>query len=135
MALFVFDDSLRLGVTEIDDQHARFVDYINEIDASLERGESTENFLRILQQLLDYAVEHFSSEEALMRKHDYPGYKGHKEIHSATVDELWDFDIRMMADHEEETRAFLDFVVNWLKNHIQGTDTELAAFLKKKGVS
>lgn len=133
MSLFVFDDSLRLGVAEIDEQHARFVDYINQIDAALERGESTENFLGILQQLLDYAVEHFSCEEALMRKHGYPGYEGHKQIHSATVDELWNFDIRMMADHQQETRAFLDFVVSWLKNHILGTDSQLAAFLKKKG--
>ena len=135
MALFVFDDSLRLGVAEIDEQHQRFVGYINEIDAALERGEKTESFLVILQQLLDYAVEHFTAEEALMRKYDYPGYNGHRDIHSATTDELWDFDIRIMADHEEETREFLDFVINWLRNHILVTDQELATFLKSKGVS
>jgi len=135
MALFVFDDSYRLGIAEIDQQHLRFVDYINEIDAALKRNENTETFLSILQQLLDYAVEHFSSEEALMRKHAYPGYEGHKEIHSHTLGELFEFDMRIMADHEEETRAFLDFAVAWLKNHILHTDYELATFLKKKGVS
>lgn len=135
MALFDFDDSLRLGIAEIDEQHARFIDYINETDAALERGENTEKFLSILQKLMDYAVEHFSCEGALMRQHGYPGYEGHNEIHRHTLGELLEFDIRMMADHEEETRVFLDFLVGWLKNHILHTDYELAAFLKNKGVS
>ena len=46
MALFVFDDSYRLGIAEIDQQHLRFVDYINEIDAALKRNENTETYPR-----------------------------------------------------------------------------------------
>lgn len=135
MTLFVFDESLKVGISEIDEQHGRFINYINETWEALDRGDDKEEFLYILNKLLDYAMEHFSSEEALMREYGYPGYQEHKKVHSDTADELFEFDVRLLADDEKESRAFLEFLTQWLKNHILVTDMVLAAYLKEKGVS
>ena len=135
MTHLVFDDSLKLGITEIDQQHARFVGYINETWDALDRGDDKEEFLYILNKLLDYAMEHFSSEEALMREFDYPDYESHKTAHTETAADLFEFDIRLLAGDQQEARAFLDFLTNWLKNHILKTDVRLAAYLKERGVN
>ncbi len=135
MSIFVFDDSFKVGISEIDEQHSRFVGYINDTWDALERGEEKEEFLHILNKLLDYAMEHFSSEEALMREHGYPDYEAHKAVHSDTAADLFDFDVRLLADDPVESRAFVEFLTQWFKNHIQVTDLKLAAFLKERGVS
>lgn len=135
MSIFVFDESLKVGITEIDQQHGKFVGYINDAWDALERGEGKNEFLHILNTLLDYAMEHFSCEEALMREHGYPDYEAHKAVHSDTASELFDFDVRLLADDPVESRAFVQFMTDWLKNHILVTDRKLAAFLKSKGVS
>jgi hemerythrin-like metal-binding protein len=135
MSIFVFDDSLKVGIAEIDQQHGKFIDYINATWDALERGDSREEFLHILNQLLDYAIEHFSSEEALMREYDFPGYDAHKAVHSDTAADLFDFDVRLLANDPIESRAFVEFLTQWLKNHILVTDRQLAAFLKARGVS
>ncbi|WP_207061348.1 bacteriohemerythrin [Motiliproteus sp. SC1-56] len=135
MSKFVFDDSLRLGITLIDEQHSRFIGYINDTWDALERGDSSAEFLPILNQLLDYVVEHFSCEEALMREHGYPGYRDHKERHNQTAAELFDFDLRLLVNDREESAAFLNFLTAWLRNHILVVDKELATFLRDKGIS
>ena len=135
MSTFVFDDALKLGIAEIDEQHGRFIGYINDTLDALNEGKDREEFLYILNRLLDYAMEHFTSEEALMRQHDYPGYEVHKQLHNETASELFDFDRRLLADDPEESRAFVAFLIGWLKNHILEVDKELAAFLKQKGIS
>lgn len=132
---FVFDESLRLGIKVLDEQHGRFIGYINDTWEALERGDGCEEFLHILNQLLDYALEHFSCEEALMREHGYPDYEAHKQRHSDTAGELFDFDLRLLANDRQESEAFLRFLTDWLQHHIKVVDVELAAFLKSKGVN
>ncbi len=133
MEKFVFDDSLKLGISLIDEQHGRFIGYINDTWEALERGDSKEEFLHILNQLMDYVMVHFSDEEALMKEFDYPGLSEHRKKHSTTTGELFDFDIRLMSDDPEEVKAFLNFLTDWLRNHINVVDRELATYLKEKG--
>lgn len=135
MSVFEFDQSLQLGIAAIDEQHKRFIGYINDAWDALERNEGSDEYLFILNQLMDYAMEHFSFEESLMRDHGYPGYADHKASHDETAAELFEFDMRLLADNPEESRAFVQFLQDWLQNHIKVVDIELATYLKSKGVS
>ncbi|MEH6626397.1 MAG: hemerythrin family protein [Motiliproteus sp.] len=133
MDKFVFDDSLKLGVSLIDEQHGLFIGYINDTWEALERKDSKDEFLHILNQLMDYVLVHFSDEEELMKEFEYPGLIEHRQNHSRTTDELFGFDVRLMSDDPEAAKAFLDFLADWLRNHINVVDRELAAYLKDKG--
>lgn len=135
MSVFEFDQSLHLGIEAIDAQHARFIGFINDAWEAMEREDKHDEFLFILNQLMDYTMEHFSFEEALMREHGYPGYAEHKKNHSTTAEQLFEFDLRLLADNPSESRAFVQFLQDWLQNHIKVVDIELAAYLKSKGVS
>ncbi|WP_210396620.1 bacteriohemerythrin [Motiliproteus sediminis] len=135
MSVFEFDQSLQLGVQAIDEQHKRFIGYINDAWDALERGDDSEEYLYILNQLMDYAMEHFSFEESLMREFQYPGYDDHKQNHNRTAEQLFEFDMRLLAASPDDCRAFVQFLQDWLQNHIKVVDVELASFLKSKGVS
>ncbi len=133
MSKFFFDQSLKLDIAIIDQQHERFIGYINDTRDALERGDSKEEFLHILNQLMDYVLVHFSTEEQLMREFGYPELKAHRENHNRTTDELFAFDMRLMADDPKAATEFLDFLTDWLRNHISVVDRELANWLKSKG--
>lgn len=130
-----FDDKLKLGVPAIDQQHEHFIGIIDEAWEIHQAGNASGELLPVLGALIDYALKHFSDEEELMRKFDYPDYLEHKEMHDQTTHDLFGFDVRLLSDHPEEAQAFLNFLASWLGKHIQEIDKKLAAFLIERGVA
>ena len=125
--------ALSVGVDEIDDQHrelfrraARLLDGIN-------RGEP-EEIGTLVDFLHEYAVTHFGAEEAFMREEAFPGYVRHKAEHDRFISDL----LALAREHERKgSGAFLSLKVNhwlvqWLKEHVSGTDAELGRFLQRR---
>ncbi|RMG85450.1 MAG: hypothetical protein D6708_15740 [Candidatus Dadabacteria bacterium] len=83
-----------------------------------------------------YAVEHFATEEALMQRHGYPGYAEHRAIHEAFKKDFG----ALAAEYDRNpeklsvTIQVQRRVMDWLRGHILGTDQEMGAFLRGKGV-
>lgn len=135
MEAIVFDGSLELGIKEIDDQHRQFVGYINETREAIERGERGVELIRILNKLLDYGVHHFTTEERLLEKWDYPEIDEHRRKHTETASQLFDFDVRLLGDDPAASEAFVQFLSDWLINHIQKDDRHYADFLATQGIT
>lgn len=135
MAFFVFSDDLRVRVQEIDDQHARLVELINELLEAMKKGEAKQALGGILTQLAEYAIFHFSTEEKHMVKHQYPSFRTHKREHADFIAKVEVF----VRDFESGKLALsldiMNFLRDWLTNHIKGTDKKLGAFLSTRGVS
>ncbi len=134
MTKFVFDKSLELGVTLIDDQHRRWVGYLNDAWDGLERGEQGKDFFYLLNQLMDYALQHFCDEEALMKQAGYPEYEAHRARHNEITEELFGFDLTLLSNEPDSAEKFLQFMTEWLRNHIDVVDREMADSLRAKGV-
>ena len=82
--------------------------------------------------LLDYTKQHFSDEEAIQMKNQYPDYMRHKKIHEDFKRTAADF-VRKI-ESEGPTIANVGqintLLAGWLLNHIKGEDKKLAAYLK-----
>jgi len=125
-------DSLAIGVEEIDSQHKELIRRFNSLLTACEAGKGIDELKKLLTFLDDYVVEHFSNEERLQRKYNYPSYASHKMEHDSFV-------ARIKAVQEEiksegvaihnviETNNML---LKWLLNHISKVDIELGKFLK-----
>ena len=134
MALFEWKDSYSVGLDSIDKQHKMLVDSLNELHEAMLNGEANDVIAGILKGLSDYIGIHFSYEESLMKKHTYMGYEEHKQIHNEFVEKVNKFNQDFTKGKLMLSLEVMNFLKNWLKNHIMGKDKEYGPFLASRGV-
>lgn len=134
MPLFDWNDTFRVNVAAIDEQHKKLVGLINEFHDSTEKRRADEILARLLADLLDYADYHFRTEEALMNEHGYPGRGTHVGDHDDFRDRVLHFERIRSWVNQDMSSDIAQFLTNWLTFHIKGTDRQLGKFLNAKGV-
>ena len=125
----VLDDTLTVGIEEIDDDHNKLVNLLNILNHSITEGAATDYVEAVLDELINCTVWHFSHEERLMLKYGYDGYEEHRTEHQDLINsarELKKKFIQMRQLDEKEDLAFLE---RWLTEHILVADTRLASYL------
>jgi len=134
MAFVTWDDSMSVGVKEIDDQHKILMSLINEFHDWTEQKKEQEVLDSVFEELINYTKYHFSAEERRMKQFSYIGYLEHKREH----DELTGTVMSLKAKHDKgdakvssEVSALLK---DWLTKHIQGTDKKYTPFFNSQGL-
>ena len=134
MSIFDWDEfNLSLGISTIDDQHKKLFALINKI---WDAGEASElhDLEKIVSELKDYTVYHFSAEIEYMSQLDYPKIDEHKKKHNEFVDKVLEYEEMTKKDGitpKEESVLMFNYLVNWLSTHIDKTDREYSNFIKK----
>jgi hemerythrin-like metal-binding protein len=135
MALIVWDCKLETGHGKIDEQHKSLVEIVNRLHGAMKQGKGRGELEGILVFLKDYTVTHFAMEEELMDRHRYAGAAKHKQIHADLVRQVADLVGKFQAGKASLTLDVMNFLEEWLVQHIQGEDYRFAQDLKGKGVS
>jgi len=91
VAFFVWDPKYSVGVAEIDNQHRRLVELIDEMHIAMKEGHAREEAPKILGGLIDYTQKHFATEERLMDRYRYPAAAVHKDKHGRIVARVLEF--------------------------------------------
>ncbi len=115
-----WNERFSVGVGLIDNQHKKLFSIINDLIVAKENSQQQDVIEDILTELIAYTEYHFSSEEKLIKIH--PKYEDHCRIHKnfvAKVAEQAEFYQSSKQDISDET---LEFLINWLKNHVLKTD-------------
>lgn len=133
--LIVFNDSIKLGLRDIDKQHEKLVNLINQLHRNMKLRLGKDKAADILNELVDYTVTHFAFEEKLFKEHKYEDLTSHTIKHKELVAKVNDFNTKFTQGNAMLTMDLMDFLKDWLVNHIKGTDKKYAPFLKSKGVS
>ena len=138
MPLIQWDDSFSVGFEEIDAQHRRWVQLINDLDDALEDGDPDELALarhESLKAMVEYACFHFNSEEGFMAKMGYPELKTHRQLHDQMARKL----LQIQRDNENGyhplNTQLMSLMVNWLKDHILTQDKQYAAYAAENGIN
>ncbi|MFC1744794.1 bacteriohemerythrin [Candidatus Riflebacteria bacterium] len=116
---------------EIDHQHKKLFEIMEQLHAAAMKGESNTMLEETLQKLAEYTGYHFSAEEKMMQESSYELYENHKWEHESFVKKVLDFTVEF-KDRKMNTFKILDFLSKWLKNHILLTDKKFGEFLKKR---
>ncbi|EFL51912.1 methyl-accepting chemotaxis sensory transducer [Solidesulfovibrio fructosivorans JJ]] len=133
-AILIWDQSLAVGIQEIDSQHQKLVRMICDLHEAMRAGKGKGQVESILRELEEYAVEHFGFEEKLMEQYKYPGYLNHRKEHEKFVDKVIAFGNDFRANKVALTNEVMDFLKNWLVGHIKGTDQKYSSFFNERGV-
>ena len=125
-----WNDSLSLGIQDIDDQHKKFLEIINDLLTAMHNKKSKEIQSEIIDKLIGYAFYHFSKEERYFSKSNYPYAEEHKKEHETFVDKI----IQFKKDYEENKITLsidmINFMNNWWINHINTSDRKFQPYVK-----
>ena len=114
-----------VGIEEIDNQHKKIFNLINETYNVSQLNET--EFRKLLEELNNYANFHFKLEEKLFEFTKYPGSLSHVQEHNAFRDKIKQW--KESPKNTIEIEIF-DFLVDWLIEHILHVDMKYAPYVK-----
>lgn len=132
-----WDSSFNVGVVTIDEQHQKLVEIINEAGTKLEDGSTIELLEKIVNELFDYTLYHFETEEQLMNENDYASNNlemsiKHLAQHREFASKILDIKSNIKSGKIIHKDELLNYLKDWLMNHIFHTDKRLGEYLKTK---
>lgn len=131
--MYQFTDDCLIGVDQIDNEHRRLFELVNEVANLLMRNDINRSDVNaILMELDEYAVLHFKHEEEYMKEINDPELPRQKEMHQAFVTKLKEIerlDIES-KDDKETLKNIVEFAARWLFSHIISSDTMIGVYQK-----
>ena len=130
MPLMNWDEIMSVGVEEIDDQHRRLIDLINEAYEALQKHDE-HRMSELIDKMSEYAQSHFESEERYLARCDFPHLEAHKVQHVQFNQTVAEF--RRQQFSETNLSKIFVFLSRWLATHILESDKEYAPYLSEAG--
>ena len=127
--IFPWDDNFNTGLPTVDEQHRKLVALLNALAGHVAFKSEALVLDRLLDELADYTVYHFTSEEAIWREYlsNSEHEVEHRKTHALFVQEVMrlrgELASRPMMDVAEEA---LGFLARWLASHILESDRYMA---------
>lgn len=134
MSLMPWRESFSVNIKSIDQRHKKLVTLLNDIHDATRAGRGKDAVETILGDLIKYTKEHFTAEEELMKKNAYPAYLQHKVEHDNFTKQVLAFQEEYKSGRVSVSIEIMQFLRDWLTDHILGVDRQYTSFLNTKGV-
>ncbi len=134
MAIINWNDSLSVGVVEIDNQHKKLVSMLNDLSDAMKARKGNEVLGKIIADLLAYTKTHFAAEEKYFIKFGYPDTAEHKKEHAGFIQEITKFKADFDSGKISVSIDVMKFLSAWLQKHIKGTDQKYTKFFNDNGL-
>lgn len=134
MALLAWNKAYSVGIQSLDDQHAALFDSLNELHAAMLKNQEKPIIGRLLQDLLAYTQRHFSTEESLLAKAQYPGLDEHRARHQVLTAQVAGYAERFARGEAALSVHLIDFLRSWLTSHILREDRAYSGWLTQTGM-
>lgn len=136
MALLSWGSLFETKITEIDNQHKKLVDLLNQVHDAVQKKKGQEIMAKALTDLVNYTKSHFDTEEKYMKQYGYPEFEQHLKQHQDLSKKVADFQQKYAKSSNDPllVQELSIFLKSWLTNHIVGTDKKYAPFLLSKGL-
>ena len=133
MAIIEWSEDFKIGEDEIDKEHWGLFALIHDLGDKLAQGAAEASVNITVEALVAYVNVHFEHEERLMQETGYPAFGIHKRAHEALAQRVAGFqqDLRS-APETFDFDALMEFLSNWLSEHILKLDMEFAAYHKQQ---
>lgn len=125
---FEWNDKYLTGIRVIDSQHAFLFALTDRLVRQVNEGKDIA-LQSTLDQLLDYAEQHFSYEEKILKMAHYQELAEHHKLHMKMQDQLKSY-VDDMKQGKLTSEQLVEFLKSWLKLHILEEDLKYAPAVK-----
>ncbi len=141
MPKIVWSKRYSVNVKKLDNQHRHIAELVNAVNDRIKVREESGVLVDGFTELIELTKGHFDTEEALMKKLEYPDLKKHKKEHEELVNLLRD--VRKQFKREAKALGDFDYDVakdwlaihsDWFSVHLAHSDRDFGRFLNKKGI-
>jgi len=130
MKRFEWDSTLETGDKSIDDQHHTLFTLGKEFNIAIMNGGNPTISMKLIQDLANYAVTHFNSEEGWMRKAGYPELQGHAAMHEDLKRKLVNRIVAIKNGQLPMSADICIFLHDWITHHILEQDLRAIKWCK-----
>ncbi len=134
MALITWEEKMSVKVAEFDKHHQRLVLMINELHEAMVTRKTGDVLRKIVDELIKYTATHFAAEEKYFDQFNYPNALAHKKEHRDFVEKVIDVNRGLNENRVMLSMEIMNFLKDWLINHINGTDKKYSSFFNQKGL-
>lgn len=121
---------MSVGIPLIDNDHKKLIELINQLQNATQYNIDEQLIRQAMNELVDYTKYHFEREEQLMRNNNYPDYESHHQLHQNMITKMADCMQKYHTDPSHTIDDTLNFLKDWLVNHILHSDREYIPYLK-----
>lgn len=132
MAYIEWKSTYEVGFKAIDEQHIKLIQIMNELFDAQKKGTGQLMVNECLNELVDYTVYHFSTEEKLFEQYEYPKAQKHISEHQEFVDKIKNLKEEATKGNILLTLKTMEYLKDWTINHILGTDMEFGEFVRER---
>ncbi|MCU7933322.1 MAG: bacteriohemerythrin [Candidatus Thiodiazotropha sp. (ex Dulcina madagascariensis)] len=115
------DEKYGTNVDVCDNQHKELFDRVNALNDAVTNGDRA-NIGNRLDNLIDFVVVHFETEERMMEERGYSGLDAHREEHDRLVQTCTDLQDKFHSGETDIEEGTMNFIKSWLDNHIPVID-------------
>lgn len=132
--IFYWSKKLFTGISEIDFQHYKIVNLINELYQQYLNRSSNNEMLSTLESLYEITRVHFANEQVLMKKYGFTEMEHHIGVHTKLLRDLKGFIDNLRTNNVKVDDSFLEFLKTWLMTHILEEDMRYVQFFRQRGL-
>lgn len=127
-----WNEKLATGNSVIDNQHKELFARFDSLLTACNERKGKDEVYNLLQFLDDYVKSHFALEERLQQESNYPHYGEHKAQHESFIRDLQGLESQLKQEGASLSLVIQtnQTMVNWLIQHINITDREMAGYLR-----
>ena len=129
-----WDISHSVNVKEIDEQHQHFIRILNHLYEAVSHATDQKELKVILDELVTYTDLHFKTEEKYFDKFHYENSAEHKDEHAKLREKVADFYKKYEEGKAEISVELLDFLEDWLVEHLDVQDKKYIDCFNKNGL-
>lgn len=133
MPFMSWTSDLSVGVEAMDEQHKKLLGIVNQLHDAMKVGKGAGVLGPVLDSLISYTQSHFADEENFQRACRFPEHPQHKMLHAALTRQVLDIQQKFKTGKLIMTGEVLDFLRDWLLNHIKKCDKVYGDFARERG--
>ncbi len=134
MTMIEWDDKYCVDISLIDEQHKKLIEIINKASMVEISSNNPKDVLAILDQMTEYILKHFETEEHYMREFNFPGLESHRNEHIDFTNTTIDYKIRAVGGDYKIINEIIEYLMEWIVNHIQVIDRQYIDCFKRNGL-
>lgn len=132
--LMKWSKDLSVDLNEIDSQHQKLIEIMNKLFSAMKSGSVNQVLKGLTKELEDYTKYHFDIEENYFKKFNYLDSSAHISQHAEFRAKVRELSIKINKEELTFSVDLLNYLLNWIKNHIVIIDKKYVPTFKENGV-